>query len=49
MEQQLAAGMGEGQISEFVEDHEVDPGQVIRDTTHRRYDAELKIAVGRRA
>jgi len=29
MEEQLAAGLGEGQISEFVEHDEVEPGEVI--------------------
>ena len=29
MEQKLAAGLGEGQISEFVQDDEVHPGQML--------------------
>ena len=29
MEEQLAAGLGEREIAEFVEDDEVEPGQVI--------------------
>jgi hypothetical protein len=29
MEEQLAAGLGKGQIAELVEDDEVEPGQVI--------------------
>lgn len=29
MEQELCAGLGEGQISEFVEDDEVEAGQVV--------------------
>ena len=32
MEQQLAAGLSEGQIAEFIENDEVEPGQVIGDT-----------------
>ena len=31
MEEQLPAGLGEGQIAEFVEDDEVEPGQVVGD------------------
>ena len=33
MEQQLAAGLGERQVAEFVEDDEVHPGQMLGDTT----------------
>ena len=33
MEQQLAAGLGERQVAEFVEDNEVHPGQMLGDTT----------------
>ena len=33
MEQELATGLGEGQIAEFVEDDEVDPGQMISEPT----------------
>jgi len=33
MEQQLAAGLGERQVAEFVEDDEVHPGQMLSDTT----------------
>ena len=33
VEQQLAAGLGERQVAEFVEDDEVDPGQMLGDTT----------------
>ena len=29
MEQQLPAGLGEGEIAEFVEDHEVEAGEII--------------------
>ena len=29
MEEQLAAGLGEGEVAEFVEHDEVEPGQVI--------------------
>lgn len=29
MEEQLPAGLGEGKIAEFIEDDEVEPGQVI--------------------
>jgi len=29
MEQQLAAGLGEGQVAEFVDDDEVDPGELV--------------------
>ena len=32
VEEQLAAGLGEGQIAEFVEDDEVQPGEIIGDT-----------------
>jgi len=31
MEEQLAAGLGEGQIAEFVEHHEVEAAQVVGD------------------
>ena len=31
MEEQLPAGLGEGEIAEFVEHDEVEPGQVIGD------------------
>src|SRR3954465_438658 len=31
MEEQLAAGLGEGQIAELVEDDEVEPGEMIGD------------------
>jgi hypothetical protein len=31
MEQQLSAGWGEGQIAEFVEDDEVEAGEMIGD------------------
>ena len=31
MEQQLAAGLGQGQIAEFVENEEVEPGEAIGD------------------
>jgi hypothetical protein len=31
MEEQLTAGLGEGEISEFVEDDEVEPGEMIGD------------------
>jgi hypothetical protein len=33
MEQQLAAGLSERQVAEFVEDDEVHPGQMLGDTT----------------
>ena len=33
MEQQLAAGLGERQVAEFVEDNEVHPRQMLGDTT----------------
>src|SRR5471030_2122199 len=33
MEQQLAAGLGERQVAELVEDDEVHPGQMLGDTT----------------
>ncbi len=33
MEQELATGLGEGQIAEFVEDDEVHPGQMISEPT----------------
>lgn len=33
MEQQLAAGLGERQVAEFVEDDEVHPDQMFGDTT----------------
>jgi hypothetical protein len=33
MEQQLAAGLGERQVTEFVEDDDVHPGQMLGDTT----------------
>ena len=33
MEEQLASGLGEGQIAEFVEDDEVEPGEMIGDAT----------------
>ena len=33
MEQQLAAGLGERQVAEFVENDEVHPGQMLGDTT----------------
>src|SRR5438874_1515787 len=33
VEQELAAGLGERQIAEFVEDDEVHPGQMLGDTT----------------
>src|ERR1700704_4791290 len=33
MEQQLAAGLGEREVAEFVEDDEVHPGQMLGDTT----------------
>jgi hypothetical protein len=33
VEQELAAGLGEGQIAEFVEDDEVYPGQMISEPT----------------
>ena len=32
MEQQLPAGLGEGQIAEFVEDDEVEAGEIIGET-----------------
>jgi hypothetical protein len=32
MEQELAAGLGKGKISEFVKDDEVHPGQLLGDT-----------------
>jgi hypothetical protein len=32
MEEQLSAGLGEGEIAEFVEDDEVEPGEMIGDT-----------------
>src|SRR5436309_6992036 len=33
MEQQLAAGLGERQVAELIEDDEVHPGQMLGDTT----------------
>jgi hypothetical protein len=33
VEQKLAAGLGEGQVAQFVEDDEVQPGQVIGQAT----------------
>ena len=33
MEQELAAGLSKGQVSELVEDDEVHPGQMLGDTT----------------
>ncbi len=32
MEEELAARLGEGQIAEFIENHEVEAGQVIGET-----------------
>ena len=31
MEEQLAAGLGEGQIAEFVENDEIDAGEAVGD------------------
>ena len=31
MEEQLSAGLGEGQIAEFIEDDEVEPGEIVGD------------------
>ncbi len=33
MEQQLAAGLGEGEITQFVQDNEVEAGEVVSDAT----------------
>ena len=45
MEQQLAAGLGKGEIAEFIEDDEVDAGEVVGDAALGGTWPELDIAL----